>query len=196
MKIVSKQTGFTLMEIVVGMALLSTTTILATISYASISRLQQHGAAVRGVQQNSRYVLEAVARDIRNSTSICIVIGPGNCVTTPGTSGTGMQLSSSYLGDQTLVTYSFTPAPTYQIDRLSCDVVTDPTCATAVAQPLATDVVVKNVTYTLEIVNTRSYVVIDMDVQELDNAGLGINQNDPYFKDYQLSTVVAPRGQE
>ncbi len=64
------QRGITLVEIVIGMALLSSTILTSTLTYTAIARLQQKGTTVRTVQDNGRYILENIVRDTRNSALI------------------------------------------------------------------------------------------------------------------------------
>ncbi len=67
-----REDGITLVEVVIGMALLSSAMITASLTFTSISKLQQKGATQRAVQQNGRYVLEGIARDIRNAKAAAV----------------------------------------------------------------------------------------------------------------------------
>lgn len=68
--------GFTLVEVVVGMALLSSAIIVSTMSYAALSRLGLHGASTRATQQRGRYVLEGIVKDIRSAKTVSISQDP------------------------------------------------------------------------------------------------------------------------
>lgn len=73
MRHLRSQRGLTLVEIVVTMALLSSALTVAVLAYTSISKLQQKGISVRAVQQNGRYALETVVREIRNSAGVNVI---------------------------------------------------------------------------------------------------------------------------
>lgn len=59
--------GFTLVEIVIGMAILSMVLLTATFVFSTIVQLQQTADVVQDIQQTARYVEESIARDVRNS---------------------------------------------------------------------------------------------------------------------------------
>ena len=61
------EAGVTLIEVVIGLALLSSALLVANLSFASIAKLQQRGLSGRAVQQGGRYILETLGRDIRNA---------------------------------------------------------------------------------------------------------------------------------
>lgn len=65
--------GFTLVEAVISASILSVTMLVATLAFTTIVQLQQKAATVRQVQQNTRYVLETISRDVRNSTHFTLV---------------------------------------------------------------------------------------------------------------------------
>lgn len=62
--------GMTLIEIVISTALLSSALVMAASVYASTTKIQLKGASLRSVQQSSRFILDQIARDIRNSAVI------------------------------------------------------------------------------------------------------------------------------
>lgn len=64
----SCEQGFTLIEILVSMMIFSVILIAVSSTFARQLVLQRHGFAAQKVQENSLYVMEQMARDIRVST--------------------------------------------------------------------------------------------------------------------------------
>ena len=75
--ILKNEIGFTLVEITIAMALLSTAIVGATVTFISLSNLHQKTIAVQDVQQQTRYVVESIQRDITNGSSIYEETGAG-----------------------------------------------------------------------------------------------------------------------
>ena len=79
-----KERGFTIIELVITTALLSSALLVFAMIFVSITRLQVKTAASRSAQETGRYVLEQMARDIRSSAAIsssgsdCLVITADN----------------------------------------------------------------------------------------------------------------------
>lgn len=169
--------GFTLIEIVIGMALLSTAMIIGVLSFSSISRLQQHNISQRSVQQNSRYVLEDLDRDIRNATTITPCSTNPNCnsisMTTPLETGT---INYTYDSDPTHKTYQ-------SIIRTVNGV------STSVS---GSGMRVTGIQYDYETVNSKPYVKISIQVAQ-ENPNI-ISPSDPYYYNYAIDTIVTPRG--
>lgn len=63
-----KPSGFTLMEIVVVLAVFSTTALMATDLFLSVTRVQRQVRGVQAVQSDARFALEAMAKEARNGT--------------------------------------------------------------------------------------------------------------------------------
>ncbi len=63
----ANQSGMTLVEIVFGMAILSSALIIGSLVFSSIANLQQKGSAQQKVQQTGRYVLDVIEKNIRAS---------------------------------------------------------------------------------------------------------------------------------
>jgi prepilin-type N-terminal cleavage/methylation domain-containing protein len=171
----SKQAGFTLMEIVIGMALLSSAMVVASVSYASISRLQQKGAAGRATQQNGRFAIESMVRDIRN----------GATVTVPD--ATTLVITNS-LSDGGTVTYKLTGT---QLDRQACLIASDgsSTCTATSISGSTVRVTQLAIEYN-QATGTVPYVKLTMQVQQKTP---GLAAYDPYAQTYNLSTTVTPR---
>lgn len=169
------QSGFTLMEIVIGMALLSSAMVVAAISYASISRLQQKGAAGRVTQQSGRFALENMVRDVRNAAA----------VTVPN--ATSLAVTNS-LSDGGTVTYRLNGT---QLDRESCliDSSGASTCNTTAVSGSTVRVTQLAVEYN-QATGAVPYVKITMQIQQKTP---GLDLYDPYAQTYNLSTTVTPR---
>lgn len=174
MRILGSESGLTLLEIAIGTALLSTSMVVAVMSYTSISKLQQKGIAVRGVQQSSRYALESIARDIRNADVVDI----------PNNNGTSMSLTNSF-SSTNRVDYSYN---NQQILRSDCQ---DANCSIPTSI-LSESSRAESVNYELvQPVGGRAYIIVRMRVVQ---AVAGLSSVDPFSKTYDLSTVVTLRG--
>ena len=79
-----KDRGFTIIELVITTALLSSALLVFAMIFISITRLQIKTAASRSAQETGRYILEQMARDIRSSAAIsnpstdCLIITADN----------------------------------------------------------------------------------------------------------------------
>ncbi|MBI3963481.1 MAG: prepilin-type N-terminal cleavage/methylation domain-containing protein [Candidatus Kerfeldbacteria bacterium] len=60
--------GLTLMEMIVVVAVLSITIVVAIDIFLNLSKLQRRASAQQEVQSDARYLLEAVVRDVRSGT--------------------------------------------------------------------------------------------------------------------------------
>lgn len=60
--------AFTIMEIIVVLAVFSTTTILAIDLFMTVNNLQRKTSAIQRVQSDIRYALEFMAREVKNGT--------------------------------------------------------------------------------------------------------------------------------
>lgn len=69
----SSNHGFTLVEATIAATILSVTMLIAALAFTTIVHLQQKAATVRQVQQNTRYILETISRDVRNATDYNLV---------------------------------------------------------------------------------------------------------------------------
>jgi prepilin-type N-terminal cleavage/methylation domain-containing protein len=58
--------GFTIVEVIIGMAILSVAMLIATLGFTTIVRLQEKAQTAQNIQQNARYIAEAINRDVRS----------------------------------------------------------------------------------------------------------------------------------
>lgn len=170
--------GITLIEIIIGFALLSTTMVIGVSSYASISKLQQNGATVRAVQQGGRYALEAITRDIRSAGGL--TLNSAQCLSI---------LSAD--PDQNTITYSFYSEKLYRSETTAG---TLPDCNGAGSVVTIGNSRVTALTFTLPDTSTvqKAFVVVDMDVAQLDATLTDVTDQNKYA--YHLNTIVTPRG--
>ena len=97
-----RERGFTLVEVVITTALLSSAILVFAMIFISISRLQVKTGTARSTQQSGRYILEQMGRDIRSSSAISTP--SGTCLLiTPDTQFGGGQISYSYDSAQSTI---------------------------------------------------------------------------------------------
>jgi prepilin-type N-terminal cleavage/methylation domain-containing protein len=173
-----REQGFTLLEITIVTALLSAAMLITVVSYTSIARLQQKGVVARSVQQNGRYALEAMTRDIRNAAAVTVPTG-----------NTSVSLTASF-GDGGTVLYTWNQANA-QLNRQSCipDNSGNPVCTTTVASSADVRVTAMNIQY-LAPPGGIAFIQIDMTVEQ---KAVGLPIYDPYSGSYKLTTTVSPR---
>lgn len=188
-----RQRGFTLVELTIAMALLSSGIMASVLTFTTISRVQQHSIAIRTVQQNSRYILSGLAQDIRNASVISTLDHQRPC-----TMGKGLYLTNS--GNQGAEAYCFDAANS---QLLKCpvaqyDSVTNP-CAPvqtgdASLKFVNVDFDCQNCNQAANNTSARTFVDINMRVQ-YNPPGANLGQYDTYYYQYDLNTVVTPRNQ-
>ena len=61
--------GFTMVEVVIAMAILTLTMVVGVAAFTNMIQMQQKNETIRNVQQTTRYVSEMIARDIRNANN-------------------------------------------------------------------------------------------------------------------------------
>lgn len=180
-----RQEGMTLLEVTITTALLASTLLVVMISYAAISRLQAKAATAQQTQQAGRYVLEQLARDVRNSASLQVTSlagNPGACLlVTAGADSGGGTVAYSWDGSSTL----------YRSQGLgtSCS-----TTASSTNQPIAptgTRITLANFQF-LQSAEGKPMVLASLTVQQHD-ATLSLTNS--YAFSYQLSTILTPREQ-
>jgi len=66
----SFRNGFTLVELLVGLAIFSSVIVIATSLFVSTFRNQRKSIAILNVQENGRYLMEFIAKEIRMSQII------------------------------------------------------------------------------------------------------------------------------
>lgn len=176
---INNQSGLTLVEIVVGLALLSLAVMSATLSYISITRLQQKSISIQKVQQNARFVLEAISRDARNASAVLVSNG-----------GATIELTNGFELEGQIVSYEFDST----INKVfRCTYPIGETCLTAGARAdVSTDEVrVINLAFTVASPpNAPNYITVNMTFEQ---ATAGITPQNPEFQRFDLSTIVSTR---
>ena len=170
--------GVTLVEVIIGLALLSGAIMTATASFIAISRLQQKSATVRTVQQNGRFVMDDIIRNIRNSTIVTLpaLAPPGSCITLAGGTEAATQTR----------TYAFTTAN---------GLISNTTGSCTVGAPVATgDTRITAASFAIgqPSPGSKQFVNVDLTVEQGDAA---IVATDPYAYKYDLTTTIELREQ-
>lgn len=62
--------GFTLTEVTIAMAILSVAITGAAATFITLSRLHQKTLAIQEIQQEARFVIESIERDVANSSNV------------------------------------------------------------------------------------------------------------------------------
>lgn len=170
--------GITLVEVIIGLALLSGAIMTATASFIAISRLQQKSATVRTVQQNGRFVLDDIIRNIRNST---IVTVPGGATT-----GKCISLAGGTEAAADTITYAFV-AGTGLVSNTIGDCHGGNLVATG-------DTRISDATFTIgqPTASNKQFVNVDLTVEQGDET---IAATDPYAYKYDLTTSIELREQ-
>lgn len=75
MRLSDNNRGFTLVELVIAMAIFSLAVFAAVGLFVSIVRGERRNQDIRYVQQNSRYIVESVSRDIRVAQTVNVEAG-------------------------------------------------------------------------------------------------------------------------
>lgn len=66
--------GFTLVELMLAMALLSFVLAIVSVGFLQIGKIYQSGVASRNTQQVSRRIMEDIAREVRSATAIIVPV--------------------------------------------------------------------------------------------------------------------------
>lgn len=176
------QHGFTLVEAVIAATVLSVTMLVASLAFITIVQLQQKAATVRQVQQSTRYILEAISRDIRNASAFNL------------SSPTDLMLSNS-LRPNERIQYGVPASHPDSISRsrLVCD-----------------GAGVCNLVGSINVLSQGQIRVVEFRMSEVDNGNSStanpirvyiraqqladdLDEEDPYFYEYETSALVAPR---
>lgn len=177
----TSQGGFTLVEAVIASAILSTTMLIAALAFTTIVQLQQKGAAVRHVQQSTRYILETISRDIRNSDTYVM-----------SSSGDDLLLPNG-VNPKDKIRYNYNSSA-QDVFRLRCR----NNCTNlAPADKLARGQI-RVVEFRMSYVDTNPPgegssippIRIYIRTQQLTD---GISEEDPYFYEYETTALVVPR---
>lgn len=72
MKRLHSQTGFTLIELILALAIFNFVLLIVVVGYLNIVKIYENGIAARDAQQNARYGLEEISRLARNDSSYVV----------------------------------------------------------------------------------------------------------------------------
>ena len=75
---IQRQGGFTLVELLVAMAVFTFMLLIISVSFIGIIHITQSGTASRNAQQTSRLILETVERQLRSSQRVAAVMDPAS----------------------------------------------------------------------------------------------------------------------
>lgn len=173
----SNQYGFTLVEVIVSMAIFSITMTVATMSFITIVRLQERAETVRNVQQTTRYALETITRDVRNANTYSL-------------SANGRQLLlPNALTPSSQIRYTFVPGG--GIYRTRCGV----TCpASNTAGDNITAGAVRIIDFELETLVDSTAATSPLRLyMRTAHSQAGLDETDPYYYEYETTTTVVPR---
>jgi prepilin-type N-terminal cleavage/methylation domain-containing protein len=76
LKFAARQAGFTLVELVISMAIFSMMLLIVVSGFLHVVRVQQASLASRNTQHNSRFALEEMVRESRSATDVLVTAGP------------------------------------------------------------------------------------------------------------------------
>lgn len=176
--------GFTLVEIVIGMAILSVTVLVATLGFTTIVQLQQKAKTVQHIQQNTRYIMEVLSRDVRNSDTYYLF-------TDPESDYARLRLPNN-INDDAVIRYTYNPENEGNLYRYPC---TYPNClaATGTAGENLVPSDVRLLDMDLEKLNEQSGTNSPLQVYLTAAQRENLDETDPYYYEYDATTVVVPR---
>lgn len=73
------QKGFTLIEMIVSVAIFATVVLIAVGALLSIINVNRKANELRVVMENLNFAIESIARDVRTGTDYGCAVVPGNC---------------------------------------------------------------------------------------------------------------------
>ncbi len=76
MRLLRHQQGFTLVELIIAMAVFSFMMVIVSAGFIQVVRIHQSGIASRTTQQNARLVIDAIMKDVRQS-ALAATANPG-----------------------------------------------------------------------------------------------------------------------
>lgn len=170
----SQQSGFTLIEAVIAATILSVTMLVATLAFTTIVQLQQKAATVRQVQQNTRYIVEAISRDIRNANLHTL-------------NGTDLRLANS-LNPDDRIRYDYDSA-TQAVYRLRCQ---EGDCDDITEGDNLTQRQIRVVEFRLSTTDGSASAPIRVYIRT-QQLTPGLNEENPYFYEYETTALVVPR---
>lgn len=175
--------GFTLVEIVIGMAILSVTVLVATLGFTTIVQLQQKAKTVQHIQQNTRYIMEVLSRDVRNSDTYQLNVGSGS---------SAELLLPNNINEEAVIRYTYNPENKGNLYRYPC---TYPNClaATGTAGENLVPSDVRLLSMDLEKLNEQSGANSPLQVYLTAAQRENLDETNPYYYEYDATTVVVPR---
>lgn len=176
-------TGFTLIEIIIGMAILSVTMLVATLGFTTIVQLQQKAKTVQHIQQNTRYIIEVLSRDVRNSDTYQLNMGSGN---------SAELLLPNNINEETVIRYTYNPENKGSLYRYVCMY---PSCITATGTT-GENLIPSNIrllSMDLKKLNEQSGANSPLRIYLTATQRDNLDETDPYYYEYDATTIVMPR---
>ena len=179
--------GMTLIEIVISMTLFSVAALVAVYTFTSIVQLQQKGATQRMVQQNSRYIIETISREVRDGISVDVQDN-GNSLRIVGSDSAESAIHYRYLpqgggnpaGENIILRQFCNTSGCSEWQRITSEEVRVlPPAEKSVFERVASQA------------SSRAFIRLNLNVAQ---AVEGLAETDPYAYQYELSTVVNARG--
>lgn len=178
-----KNDGFTIVEVIISMAILSVALLVATLGFTTVVSLQEKAQTAQGIQQNVRYIAEVLNRDVRSSDTYELQTS----------SPPPQLLLPNSINEDSMVRYTYNPEGEGHVYRYPCD---DPFCDTG-SNTAGENLVPENMRVTT------------MDMEKLvDQSGThsplqvyisatqeprGLDDTDPYAYEYDTTVIVVPR---
>lgn len=169
--------GFTLTEITIALTLLSVALVGAVSTFITLSRLHRKTITVQTLQNESRFITESIARDVRN----------GSKVFNPAGTPDELVIVGGFAGDVEIRYYYDTTDKKVYREQCVASV-----CEAAVmnSEEVTAELAVMNVTSENSGLNRTGFVSLSF---SFDHGG-DLVQNDPNFDSYDVYTIVAIRG--
>jgi len=193
-KLIDDIRGFTLTEVTIAMAILSVAITGAAATFITLSRLHQKTIAIQEIQQESRFVVESIERDIANSSNVYtreMTLG----VPDDGDPSNDMLVIESGIIDRQEIRYTIeTDAGRRRPYRQLCTTVTNGAglCTGQAKAPMtSSDIFLVSgqfTKYTSAQTGTGAgLVALSMTFEKNSN----LTREDPYFSAYQVNSAVS-----
>ncbi len=177
-----RERGFTLIELVITTALLSSALLTFALIFVSITRLQIKTGAARTAQQSGRYILEQMTRDIRSSAKI----------TNPSQNCLIIQADTQFGGGQ--ISYLYDVRSTTVWRNLGGSGCINHSPAIPIAEP-NTRIIVTPSASAFKLVTSsaaKPSVQINFIIKQRDSS---LSAIDSFAYSYDIDTVITPREQ-
>jgi prepilin-type N-terminal cleavage/methylation domain-containing protein len=172
--------GFTIVEVIIGMAILSVAMLIATLGFTTIVRLQEKAQTAQNIQQNARYIAEAINRDVRSSDNYQLRKDPPQL------------LLPNSIDDASMVRYTYKNER--ELYRYTCQ---QPTfCRSNQNDTEGENLVPEDMRITeLEMrkLNKDSGSNTPLQVYITATQRENLDETDPYTYEYDATTIVVPR---